>query len=189
MGGGFYFFGEDVSSYSIIDDIFTPGEIEAIINIGKDSGLSDGLTAGGLRSDARDSSVSFIFPNELTHWIFEKLSNSILEVNRQFYHFELHGLFQGLQFTAYHAPSQHYGWHVDMGSGTARKLSVTVQLSDPSEYEGGLLELQNGGNVVTVDQKKGIACFFPSWTLHRVTPVTRGTRYSLVAWVSGPSFK
>jgi PKHD-type hydroxylase len=63
-------------------------------------------------------------------------------------------------------------------------------LSDPKEFEGGELQIKSDSdNVKTLEQKKGRAWFFPSWTLHRVTPVVTGIRRSLVLWVGGPGFK
>lgn len=70
-----------------------------------------------------------------------------------------------------------------------RKLSMVIQLSDPSEYEGGELLLHLGNNPTRIERKKGLAVFFPSYILHEVTPVTKGERYSLVAWVHGKPFK
>ena len=130
MGGGYYFLSDNIHLYGILENIFTPEETTAIINLG----LTDGLTAGGVTSKARKSLVSFMYPNDFTHWIFDKVTRATLEANKTFFHFDLHGLFQGLQFTAYHAPGQHYDWHVDMGTAMARKLSVSILWSDPNDY-------------------------------------------------------
>ena len=96
-----------------------------------------------------------------------------------------------IQFTEYHAnKGGHYDWHIDVNwdgvSGRDRKLSVTVQLSDSSEYEGGSFEF---GECLTPDASsrvKGTVLVFPSYLQHRVLPVTSGTRRSLVAWFEGP---
>ena len=99
-----------------------------------------------------------------------------------------------MQLTNYDSEEQGmYGWHVDMGGHTdrpCRKLSIVLQLSDPVEYEGGVLELQpSGANIVRMRKQRGLIIAFPSWTLHQVTPVTQGSRQSLVAWITGPAFK
>ncbi len=81
----------------------------------------------------------------------------------------------------------HYGWHMDVGPDgdtATRKISVTVQLSDPDTYEGGNLELMPG-DVAIMRRVQGGAVLFPSFLLHRVTPMEKGTRYSLVAWFVG----
>ena len=70
-----------------------------------------------------------------------------------------------------------------------RKLSVSLLLSDPDDYDGGDLQFKFGEEEQTAERERGMMTLFLSWSLHRVTPVTRGTRYSLVAWTSGPPFK
>jgi PKHD-type hydroxylase len=82
-----------------------------------------------------------------------------------------------------------YGWHQDYGAKVSRKLSLTVQLTDPSEYEGGNLQIMTTGTPVNARKQRGLIVAFPSYVLHQVTPVTQGSRQSLVAWVSGPAFK
>jgi PKHD-type hydroxylase len=64
-----------------------------------------------------------------------------------------------------------------------------VQLADPSEYEGGNLQVMTSGQPQTVRKQRGLIAVFPSYVLHQVTPVTQGSRQSLVAWVSGPAFR
>jgi PKHD-type hydroxylase len=76
-----------------------------------------------------------------------------------------------------------------MINNSPRKLSMVLQLSDPSEYDGGDLEFYVQSEPIKAEKKKGIVYVFPSWVLHRVTPVTRGTRRSLVMWIAGPKFK
>jgi PKHD-type hydroxylase len=70
-----------------------------------------------------------------------------------------------------------------------RKLSCVVQLSDPSDYEGGELQMNSGAQIISVPREKGLVTFFSSFVLHRVTPVTKGVRKSLVAWISGPNLR
>ena len=118
----------------------------------------------------------------------------VSSLNAQFFGFDLLGFGEHIQLTNYDGSEQGmYGWHVDMGPHTnapCRKLSIVVQLSDPVDYEGGVLELQpSGKDVVKMRKQRGLVVAFPSWTLHQVTPVTQGNRQSLVAWISGPPFK
>tara|TARA_R100000306_G_C4319786_1_gene114544 strand:+ start:95 stop:727 length:633 start_codon:yes stop_codon:yes gene_type:complete len=111
---------------------------------------------------------------------------------------------ESCQFTIYRK-GQYYGWHQDAGrepykmpgvmQGKIRKLSMTVSLSDQKEYSGGNLEFdfredsKIKSQVCKEINSKGSLVVFPSWVLHRVTPVTRGTRYSLVSWYLGDPFK
>ena len=81
-------------------------------------------------------------------------------------------------------------WHQDIGYGRSnqRKLAMTVQLSDPSEYEGGDFQVWIGGdesNIQTIPRKKGDIAIFPAYLMHRVTPITRGHRKCLVFWTGG----
>ncbi len=118
-----------------------------------------------------------------------------MEANAAIWHFDLHNLTDHIQYTEYYAEKGgHYNWHQDMGPGemSKRKISVTVQLSDPSEYEGGDLEYFKGGNPEEADKAprgKGVVFIFPSYMMHRVTKVTKGTRRSFVLWVGGEHYK
>ena len=82
-----------------------------------------------------------------------------------------------------------YAWHQDYGGQISRKLSLVLQLTDPSRYEGGNLQTMTNQDVFTVRKQRGLVTVFPSFTLHQVTPVTQGSRQSLVAWISGPPYK
>lgn len=189
-GGGFPLKPDRVENFAWLKDVFTPDELDAIIEMGKRIELDRAATGGGTDPKVRDSFVSFMFPNEVTSWVFARLANAINVMNDQFFGFDLTTVEQGLQFTRYAAPGEHYEWHIDRGMhhGT-RKLSLTLQLSDPADYEGGDLELWFGGEPVIASKDRGMVTFFPSYVMHRVKPVTEGVRYSLVCWVSGPSFK
>jgi PKHD-type hydroxylase len=84
-----------------------------------------------------------------------------------------------------------YGWHQDYGGklSPSRKLSLVLQLTDPAQYEGGNLQVMTSGEPKSVRKQRGLIAAFPAYTLHQVTPVTQGTRQSLVAWISGPQFR
>lgn len=190
--GTWPFWIDHVSNYAFIQDVFTDAELDAIIRIGESVDLERGTT-GGNREGVRDSYVSWLYPNAVTSWVFGKLTDVAVKMNADWFKYDLHGFHQGLQFTNYDAPSGHYTWHIDRGPGHGiRKLSFSVQLSDPDDYEGGDLQLWFGGpedEVVTAPRERGTIMFFPSYVLHRVTPVTSGTRRSLVAWIDGPPFR
>ncbi len=107
------------------------------------------------------------------------------------FNFDIFGLYEGFQFTNYKAPSGKYNRHVDKGFGfPIRKLSISIQLTDPKEYEGGELYIDNGvESYVMMKKDQGALIAFPSYTLHEVMPVTKGERNSLVTWVTGKPFK
>jgi PKHD-type hydroxylase len=99
---------------------------------------------------------------------------------------------EAVQFAVYNE-NQHYGWHVDTfllsGQPLDRKVTVICLMNDPSEFEGGELQLQFHGKTYTPQLRKGSIIAFPSYILHQVTPVTKGVRKSAVLWLSGPAFK
>lgn len=85
----------------------------------------------------------------------------------------------------------YYDWHMDAGppkDGSQRKLSISILLSDPSEFEGGILQFK-GMEDQNVLNQQGSIIVFPSFIEHRVTPVTKGVRFTAVTWVNGPSFR
>lgn len=127
-----------------------------------------------------------------TAWIAARLTRLVAEVNREVFNFALTGFDEDIQLTEYRAEvAGFYDWHADIGGRgipQSRKLSLTVQLSDPADYDGGALELNSRGEPEVAPCGRGTAIAFPSYVLHRVTPVTRGVRRSLVVWVHGPRF-
>ena len=138
----------------------------------------------------RKSKINWIQPDQKTDWIFKRLTDISQSLNDQFFKFDVEGFLEGLQFTNYKAPGSHYGKHVDRSTDTLiRKLSVSVQLTDSSKYEGGDLLLHDGPKGIKMKRQIGDLVVFPSFVLHEVTPVTKGERNSLVCWVTGPSFK
>ena len=194
-GGGGHVLDRHVQEqYAWSRAVFTKEEIDAIINIGVNIGLVTGRTGNILHnSQIRNSQVSFIYPNPHTYWLFDKLANVVTEINNRFFGYDLFSLNEGFQFTRYqHSDSEpeHYSWHTDNGTTNPyRKLSFSLQLSDDADYEGGDLEILVGDEPIKLGREQGVINFFPSYTLHRVTPITKGTRYSLVCWVSGPHFR
>lgn len=140
----------------------------------------------------RRSQLSWLNKTQDTAWVFEKLGHIASSLNAQYYRFDLTGFGEPIQLTNYDQSEQGmYGWHVDYGGriNTSRKLSLVLQLTDPSQYEGGNLQVTTGGQPQTVRKQRGLVAAFPSYVLHQVTPVTSGSRQSLVAWISGPPFK
>lgn len=179
------------------NDAFSTDELNSIIEYCNNLELSKGTVGGYTDNDdinsVRSSSVSWLSLNESTTWIYDRLANIARNLNGQFYKFDLYGFSEDLQYTVYNSDNNgHYTWHVDWGSSSdspPRKFSIVLQLSDPSEYEGGDLEIFTSKNPVAVSKKKGLITAFPSFTLHRVSPVTSGIRKTLVVWACGPAFK
>ena len=140
--------------------------------------------------DIRSSTVRWVdrFPS-----IKNMVEHHFASANRMIYGFDTVNAVQ-IQFTEYHATSSdHYVWHDDcLGDKDGpydRKLSLSLQLSDPRDYDGGKLQFAMDEEISTSASGQGDIVIFPSFRRHRVTPVTRGTRYSLVAWAEGPRWR
>jgi PKHD-type hydroxylase len=139
----------------------------------------------------RKSKIKWLYPNDDSQWLYDKIINMVVEANKTMWNFNLYSVIDSIQYTVYSEGGGHYDWHMDIGPGSIshRKVSVTIQLSDPSEYEGGDLELWYGGGVIQIPKNKGLTVIFPSFSMHRVTPITKGTRKSLVLWLGGEHYK
>ena len=160
--------------------------------------LKPGTAGGGVNPSYRDSYINWIPRNQKTKWLYDKVYTLAMKANNAIgWDFHIMGLKEQIQYGEYYEPEQsktnrggHYDWHLDLGTSVPhRKLSLTVQLADPEQYEGGELQFLLGREPKRVPRKKGAVVIFPSFYLHQVTPVTKGTRRSLVIWLSGPSFK
>lgn len=127
--------------------------------------------------------------------MYAKIAERVRASNEAHFGFDIHGLWQGLEYLRYDftsmGPVGHYDWHQDFGGGVAslRKISLSIQLSSPSEYDGCRLQLFTDRTVDPGCVELGDGVMFPSWLPHCVTPITRGTREALVAWVAGPRFR
>lgn len=152
--------------------------------------VGGGGGTGAVDPSIRRSQVSWLSNSPDTKWVFEKLASVVSRMNMQHFRFDLTGFGEPLQLTNYdQSENGMYGWHVDYGVGISRKLSMAVQLTDPAEYEGGNLQIMTSAQPQNVRKQRGLIAVFPSYIVHQVTPVTQGSRQSLVAWVSGPAFK
>lgn len=185
---------DKVNRYAYIKSAFTKQECAAIIDLyGKGNLTESSIYKNGvssLDSKVRDSSIMFFGPDAQNRWIYEKLSSISQYLNNEFFKFDVSGFEEGLQFTRYTAPGGNYNYHVDkIFNGPIRKLSVVVQLSESSDYEGGDFQFLDGVEPDNLIRDIGSVLAFPSYSLHRVSAVTKGTRHSLVGWISGPNFK
>ncbi len=185
-----------IPTFVVWDNAFTPAELSQLNAIG------DGLTAetatlksgepdDAIRKDIRITQTAWIAPSPQSQWIYDRIQRVARALNDRSYQFDLRGFSENLQYTIYNGTEGgHYDWHVDHGPlKVQRKLSISVQLSDPSDYEGCNLEFQAGNKVETAPRTLGAVVAFPSYVLHRVTPCTKGTRKALVAWTTGPKLR
>jgi PKHD-type hydroxylase len=168
--------------------IFTPEQCQLIINAGRSEPVQDGQVGGGAQgvvdTKTRTSHISWIPFNKMPEMystletIMKKLMVIILDLKEC-------KLTEPAQYTEYPAGG-FYDWHIDsdvncVNEPPVRKISMTCLLSHESEFEGGGLELMSDGKIAR--PKQGQAIFFASYIRHRVIPITKGTRKSLVLWV------
>jgi PKHD-type hydroxylase len=172
---------------------FSDQQLDWLQNKAKHAEQNAYVGSGGgkvVDSNIRRSQVSWLQNMNDTQWVFDTLAEVVSQINASHFGFDLTGFGEPLQLTNYdQSENGMYGWHQDYGLSISRKLSMAVQLADPSEYEGGNLQVLTTGEPVNIPKKRGMIAIFPSYVLHQVTPVTQGSRQSLVAWVSGPAFK
>lgn len=180
--------------YAWATNIFSNNELDLILEIGKNAPEEDGgvNNIAVAKLETRRSKISWIRPSINTEFIFQRISYAVQKINKDFYNYDL-TLMEDLQFSEYDSSYRGmYRNHTDDGfEEFRRKISFSLQLSDSSEYEGGDLLIYRFklDNPFEVKKEKGLLTIFPSWTIHEVTPVTRGIRYTLVGWCHGPQFK
>jgi PKHD-type hydroxylase len=145
----------------------------------------------------RISNIKWIPHTEQWDWLYHKLMELANIANDDIWGFDLKSAPEAIQYTEYDSSeSGKYEWHQDIGPGIAsdRKISITVQLSDDDEYEGGDLCIWQGGpsldeNIEYTPRSAGNVTLFPSYLVHSVKPVTKGIRKSFVLWLGGDPFK
>lgn len=180
--------------YVSYEGLFLPHEIERINGLWKEEESDKAMIAGaagqGYDDTLRQSSVMFLSAAPEHEWIYQKLAMLAGQCNYERYAFDILGFQQALQLAEY-GEGDFFEWHMDFGAGAIshRKLSLTVQLSDPDSYEGGDLQFMINHKVVDAPRTKGTVVIFPSFVPHRVTPITKGVRRSIVGWVSGVPYR
>ena len=219
----YYYYFKSVLSPKLCDDIINYGKqhtaqmaITGGVNEEDGNYKADGkLKKKVINNIQKKRKSDIVWMND--KWIYKEIQPLIHEANREAgWNFEWDHS-EACQFTKY-GVGQYYGWHCDswdepykrdkledgtypVDHGKIRKLSVTVSLNDPDEYDGGNLEFDFRNQIDLERNKKkaikscteirprGSIIVFPSFVWHRVAPVTRGTRYSLVIWNLGQPFK
>ena len=177
--------------------IFTPEQCKMIIAAGRAEpkqnayvGNKQGIKGGVLDTKTRTSHISWIPFSKMTD-MYKDIEHIMKTPNGNHFGFDGMQITEMAQYTEY-PEGGFYEWHVDNDVNCAheppvRKISMTCLLSPESEFEGGDLELMAEGKVAKI--KQGHAVFFASFIRHRVKPVTRGRRQSLVMWFGGTPFK
>ena len=176
--------------------IFSPKQCQMVIDKGmslKKETAAVGMgqkPEGGYDPEKRITTISWIPFKDMPE-MYKDIEKTMLQANNNHFGFDGMRLTEVAQFTHY-LTGGFYEWHMDNDVAgkhqpPVRKISMTLLLSPENEFEGGELEIMSKGK--TAKLKQGQAIFFASWLQHRVKPVTKGERYSLVMWFGGPPFK
>ena len=193
----------DWKSYIVVEPepILTPQQCQELIRLGQAEPQSDGglMTAGHPNTKdytARKNKVSHI-PFEKASKIYSDILGWMELVNRNRFGFEGMQMHEAGQYSEY-SKGDFYNWHIDLGVNVipvppVRKISLSLLLNDPKEFEGGELEIfsragDTNDNFI-FKLKQGQVLFFASFHVHRVKPITSGNRKSLVMWFGGTPFK
>jgi len=184
----------DLVDYAWFTGFFNDAEIEKIRSLwNEEDVIAAGVNKAGndhTNEDLRKSKVMFIESSKENDWIYDKLAMACIQINTNRFKFDITGFQTQLQLANY-AEGDFFEWHMDYGAGdiSNRKLSITVQLSDPDEYEGGDLQFMANHKIVSAPKTKGTAIIFPSYAMHRVLPVISGQRKSIVGWIAGQPYR
>ena len=177
--------------------MFTPLQCKMVIEAGREEpkkdaevGANENQKEGVLDTNTRTSHISWI-PFKKMPEMYRDIEQTMMQTNANHFGFDNMRITELAQYTEY-PEGGFYDWHVDnydncQHEPPVRKISMTCLLSPENEFEGGDLELIKEGQAVKL--KQGQAAFFASFIRHRVAPVTKGVRRSLVMWFGGTPFK
>ena len=175
--------------------LFTPEQCQMVIDAGRrqkpqKAQVGMGKPGGGVDTKKRTTTISWI-PFKEMQPMYNQINEFIQKANKNHFGFGDIQITEQAQFTEY-PEGGFYDWHMDTDVNMqheppVRKISMTLLLSPENQFEGGDLELMAPGKRVKL--KQGHAIIFASFLNHRVAPVTRGVRQSLVMWFGGKPFK
>ncbi len=179
------------------DPIFTPKQCQMIVNAGHQQKPEEAKVGGGkdgkYDTKKRVTTISWIPFSQLPE-MYKTIENQLSIVNLNHFGFDGVRLTEPAQFTEY-PKGGFYDWHMDLnafgqdGQNPIRKISMTLLLSDPKDFTGGDLLFGELGNNKPTPLKQGQAIFFASFLRHKVAPVKKGIRRSMVMWFGGPPLK
>ena len=206
--------------YWFFPKAFSPSFCNKIIELGK-TRVADEAVTGGMERDLKKDPLTkkeVVFKKKIRRskvawltepWLYKELAHFLNLANQNAgWNFQ-HDWFEDVQFT-YYGKGDHYDWHIDEWDqayshseknhvnlrGKIRKLSMTINLSDPNDYKGGdfMIGMPTSTNrsafrKVEEVKPQGSVLVFPSFLWHKVAPVRKGKRYSLVVWTCGKPWK
>lgn len=180
--------------------LLTPEQCDEILKVDSSSFPPGVLTYDGVtnvtNNDWRIVKAGWLYRDGY-EWVYDLVRQKVASVNETHFGVNIIGVLDTISYMRYEADESGAGlhgkfaWHSDIGEGytNMRKLTMVISLSDPEEYEGGDLRLFINGELNLGKLKKGEVAIFPSFVQHCVTPVTKGVRQTLVAFISGPRYR
>jgi PKHD-type hydroxylase len=179
-------------SFAAVEGVFTPEECERIRALGSGLDLKEAEThtdEAGRQHDIRGRNCLIQWVDRADRedwgWVFERITEHGFALNKKHWNFDIHRS-ERIQYTSY-GFGNFYASHFDNGSAETehRKLSISVQLTDPRDYWGGALKFWSMNDPRTAPKALGAMCVFPSYLLHVAKPVWKGRREVLVTWLDG----
>ena len=190
---------------------FNDEKIEAIHEMVRRGGYK--FEKGGTGSDdknidrhySNNRDIAYVPGDQNSWWLYNELERLTLEANDRLFQFDIQYVTDKLHYVIYPEPNipdrtgqtrsegGYLDWHMDIGMGAVnrRKLALTVQLSDPKDYEGGVFQcwFGGGGRFIDLPREKGDVLVMPTFIMHNVSPITKGERRALVFWTGGEPFR
>ena len=181
-----------LDNYYLFKQQLSEPEIQAVHDLVAPEDSEQGTAGGVIDPKYRSSNINWISNvHGKTDWLYERVAGLFQSANFNMWNADIQTIFDSIQYGRYDSEKEgHYGYHLDLGENVPRrKLSMSILLDDPAEYEGGGFFIKRGMTPILVPLKKGDVVVFPSFLLHKVEPVTQGVRRSLVSWASGPTWR
>ena len=176
-------------------DLFTQAELDTLEQYCDGLPLEPARLTGEGNGGIRTTEVAWVFRKAETEDLYLRMEAAVLRLNADLFRFDLTSL-TTMQYAVYRQEDAGYfDWHNDYGryrgdpGQEPRKITLSLQLSDGTAYDGCDLEVRAAHPLDTAPRERGALMAFRANALHRVTPVTRGVRKSLVIWAAGPEFR
>ena len=173
--------------------LFTPSELDRLERDCDSLPLEQAQLTGS--TGIRSTQVAWVHRTAQTEELYLRMEAVVLEVNSKLFRFDLSGL-TPMQYAVYReSEAGYFDWHNDYGryrgdpTAEPRKITMSLQLSDGADYDGCDLEIRASHPLDVAPRERGTLVAFRANALHRVTPITRGVRKSLVIWAAGPEFR
>ncbi len=183
---------EEYTRYHTVEEVFSPKECQDIIALATNKELNRNFIEWGDQNQIqRKTDILWVKRHEASEWMYERILNVINDINSNIFKYDLDGTVGAFQLGKY-LEGHGYDWHRDIGGGhiSRRKLTLSLQLSESSDYEGGdLLLFGDGYQDCYASRNIGSITVFPSYEVHKVSKITKGERWSLVNWMTGSPFR